>query len=167
MSAPTPTAAARKRGRGRPGTLAAAALVALLVATPLLATVWTRSTFTVRLPKNGPAELENASYSSRDWSVALTQLEVRLDGPSVGGIVTAVWSFRYTNTDTEPHYVSLNVKCLDSGRNERTRFVAKATLQADRPDGARVEIPTKMRESDWDHSAWAKIVADFLSGPNG
>jgi hypothetical protein len=167
MSVPTPPSAARERGSRRPGTLAGAALVALLVATPLLATVWTRSTFTVRIPKNGRVELENASYTARDWSVALTQLEVRPDGPPVQGLVTAIWSFHYTNTDKEPHYVSVTVRCLDAGRNERTRFVAKATLQADRPDGARVDIPTKMRESDWDHSAWAKVVADFLSGPTG
>lgn len=167
MSVPAPTSAARERGARRPGTIVAAGLLALLAATPLLATVWTRSNLTVKIPRGGRVELENASYAARDWSVALTELEVREDSRSAQGIVAATWSFRYTNTDKEPHYVLVTVKCLDAKRVERSRFATKATLQADQPDGARVEIVAKLREEDWKSSTWAKIVVDFLSSPEG
>lgn len=146
---------------------AVAALLALLVASPLPATVWTRSNLTIRIPKGSRAQLENVSYSARDWTVALTAVEVREDARPAQGTVTAVWVFHYTNTDKEPHYVALSVKCLDAKRNERTRFATTATLQADRPNGGHVEILARTREDDWNLSAWAKVVVDFLSSPEG
>lgn len=167
MSVPAPTSAARERGARRPGSAVASGLLALLVATPLLATVWTRSNLTVRIPKGGRVELENASYAARDWSVALTSLEVRQGPRPVQGTVTATWSFHYTNTDKFPHYVLLTVKCLDGKRSERARFTARATLLADQPNGARVEIEAKIREEDWNQSTSARIVVDFLSSPEG
>lgn len=167
MSVPAPTSAARERGARHPGTIVAAGLLALLMATPLLATVWTRSTLTVKIPKGGRVELENASYAARDWSVALTAVEVREDSRSAQGVMAATWSFRYTNTDKEPHHVLVTVKCLDAKRVEKARFAAKATLQADKPDGASVDVVAKLRENDWKGSAWAKIVIDFLSSPEG
>ncbi|MDL1950814.1 hypothetical protein FBQ97_13510 [Acidobacteria bacterium ACD] len=150
-----------------PGVRTGAAALALLVATPLLATVWTRANLTVRIPKGGRVELENASYRARDWSVALTALEVREESRPSMGSVTTVWTFHYTNTDKEPHHVTLKVRCLDAKRGERSSFSAQAVLQADRPDGAKLEISAKMREGDWNISAWARVVVDFLSGPEG
>ena len=120
-----------------------------------------------RIPKGGRVALENASYAGRDWSVALTALEVKEDSRPVAGVVTTVWTFQYTNTDREPHYIALKVRCLDARRNEQTRFMVKATLLGDRPNGDRVEIRAGVRESDWQLSAWANLVVDFLSTPEG
>lgn len=159
--------AGRPGGAGRLGTRAAAAALALLLAAPVAATVWTRSSLSVRIPKGGRVALENASYATRDWTVALTALEVRTDPRPVNGIVTTVWVFHYTNSDRDPHHVALSVRCLDARRAERTRFNAKATLLSDQPDGAWLEVKAMMAEGDWNQSSWAKVVVDFLSSAEG
>lgn len=164
---PQPIPAARPGGARRAGARAASALLALVVATPLSATVWTRSNLSVKIPRGGQVELENASYASREWSVALKALELKSVSRPVNGVVMAIFSFHYTNTDKEPHYVAVTVRCLDAKRQERTRFTASATLQADRADGGTFEISAKLRESDWNLSTWARIVVDFLSTPEG
>ena len=146
---------------------AAVALLALLLGSPLLATVWSRRNLSVKVPRGGSVELENASYASREWTVSLKALEVKTPSRAVNGVVTAVWLFHYTNTDKEPHYVSVTVRCLDGRRQERTHFTAIATLQPDQPDGATFEISAKMQENDWSLTTWAKIVVDFLSTPKG
>ncbi len=166
MRAPRPTSEADRRGPGRFGARLAALALSLAVAAPVFATVWTRSNVDVRIPKGGRAAIENASYSGRDWSVALTGLEVKEEGRTADS-VTLVWTFSYTNTDKEAHYVALAVRCLDSTRNERSRFAAKATLQAETSAGERVEIRVKSREADWRNSVWARIVVDFLSSAEG
>lgn len=157
----------RLRGSRELCVRAGAVALALLVAAPLLATVWTRANLTVRIPKGGRVDLENASYRARDWSVALTALEVREESRPSMGVLTTVWTFHYTNTDKEPHHVALKVRCLDVKRGERSSFSAQAVLQADRPDGGKLEISAKMREDDWAVSAWTRVVVDFLSGPEG
>jgi hypothetical protein len=145
------------------------ALLAVSLAAPLLATVWTRTTFRTRLPKGGSVALEDLSYAGRDWNAALTALEVRqVSGRSTGSSeIATTWTFRYTNTDREPHYVGLTVSCLDTRGQERSRFKATITLLADRPGGATVDVPVKLREPDWNVATVAKVVADFLSGPEG
>ena len=50
----------------------AAALLALLLASPLLATVWTRASTRTRIAKGGSVPLEDVSYAGRDWSAAIT-----------------------------------------------------------------------------------------------
>lgn len=167
MSVPAPASVARGSVFRSFVTPAAAGLLALLVAAPLVATVWTRSNLMVKIPKGGRVELENASYAARDWSVALTALAVREDSRPAQGVVATTWSFRYTNTDKDDHYVSVRVVCLDAKRVETARFVAKATLQANQPDGANAEIVAKVREADWKSSSWARVVVDFLSTPEG
>lgn len=150
-------------------THAAAVLLALLLAAPLLATVWTRASIRARIAKGGRVALEDASYAGRDWNAALTALEVKqvADRTSGPGIVTTTWTFHYTNSDREPHYVALNVSCLDAGGRERFRFKATATLLADRAGGSTVDVVVKMGEAEWNSTSVAKIVADFLSGPEG
>ena len=147
----------------------AAALLALLLASPLLATVWTRASTRTRIAKGGSVPLEDVSYAGRDWSAAITALEVRqlADRTGGAGVVATTWTFRYTNSDREPHYVSMNVACLDAGGRERFRFKAVLTLLADRPGGGSVDVNAKMREADWNPTSVAKVVADFLSGPEG
>jgi len=167
MSALAPTSASFLSGAGRLRARAVAAVFALLLAAPLTATVWTRSTCLIRIPKGGQVELENASYAARDWNVALKTLEVKEEPGAEAGAVVTVWVFHYTNTDTAPHYVTFNVRCLDAARNERTRFAAKATLQGSRPNGDRVEVRAKVREGEWTTSSWAKVLVDFLSSPEG
>ena len=164
---PVPTSATCPEGARRLSVRVAAAVLALLLATPLFATVWTRSNVVIRIPKGGRVDLENASYAARDWSVALTALEVREEGRTAEGNVTTVWVFHYTNTDKQPHYASVRVQCLDLKRNERSRFDATLTLDADSPTGATVEIKAKLQESNWSASALARVVVDFLSTKEG
>lgn len=144
----------------------AAAALSLAVASPVVATVWTRSNVELRIPKGSRAAIENASYSGRDWSAALTGLEVREEDRSPEG-VTVVWTFLYTNTDKEAHYVALTIRCLDPARVERVRFAAKATLQASTSAPDKVEVRARMRDADWRVSHWARIVVDFVSSAQG
>lgn len=167
MNVPLPTPAGRPGGVRRFGIRAAAALLALLLGAPLLATVWSRRNLSVKVPRGGTVELENASYASREWTVSLRALEVKTPARPVNGTVTAVWVFHYTNTDSEPHYVAVTVRCLDAKRQERNHFTAIATLQPDQPDGATFEIAAKLPENDWSLTIWAKVVVDFLSTPQG
>ena len=166
------TAPTRPRGPAiprRPSARAAAGVaVALALTTPLLAaTVWTRANATGRMPKGSRVPLEDVSYAARDWSAALTAVEVRsAAGRADGsGEVATTWTFHYTNTDKAPHYVALAIRCLDGQRKERSSFKVLAVLLADQPGGAKVDLTVRMREADWDQAAWAKVVADFLSGP--
>lgn len=144
-------------------------LLALLLTAPLAATVWSRRNLSVRIPKTAPVTLEDATYSGRDWSVSLTALEAKPDPgrAAAPGSLGTIWTFHYTNTDREPHYVAVTVRCLDLQRKERSLFKANVTLLADRPDGAKAEIAVKMREADWSAAAMARIMVDFLSGPEG
>lgn len=143
--------------------------LALLLAAPLAATVWTRANVQVRIPKSGRAGLENVSYSGRDWSAALTAFEVRQAAGRGGGgdEVSTLWTFHYTNSDREAHYVGLTVRCLDAQRREVASFKAVLTLLADRPSGAAVEQTVRIPENAWSRATVARIVADFLSGPEG
>jgi hypothetical protein len=147
----------------------APALLALLVALPALATVWTRATTRVRIPKGSRIALEDVSYAGRDWNAALTALEVKqTTSRSPGGNeVATTWTFHYANSDREPHYVALSVSCLDVRGKERNRFRATATLLADRAGGGTVEATVRMPEADWNAVSIAKVVVDFLSGPEG
>jgi hypothetical protein len=144
-----------------------AALALLLATAPLSATVWTRSTLQVKIPKGSRVELDGASYAARDWSASMTALEVVGGARSAEGVVATSWFFHYTNTDREPHFVSMTVRCLDNQRKERMRFTAKATLQANRSDGAKVEIQARIPEAEWKSSVFARVVIDFLSSPEG
>lgn len=163
MTASRPARFARETLASRLG----AALLALGVAAPVLATVWTRATVRTRVAKGGSVAIDDVSYAGRDWNAALTALEVRQTGSAGVGNVATTWTFRYTNTDREPHYVALAVACLDSGGRERFRFKANATLLADRPGGGTIDVGVKMREGDWSATAVAKVVVDFLSSPEG
>jgi len=166
MCAPRSKSDGDRSGPGRLGVRLAAAALSLAVASPVVATVWTRSNVEVRIPKGSRAAIENASYSGRDWSETLTALEVREEDRSPEG-VTVVWTFHYTNTDKEAHFVGITVRCLDPARNERARFAAKATLQANTSAADKVEIRARIRDADWRVAHWAKIVVDFLSSPQG
>ena len=143
------------------------AALAFLATAPLLATVWTRANVQLRIPKGGRAAIEDASYSGRDWSVALTAVAVREEARPAPGLVSVVWTFHYTNTDKEPHYAAVTVRCLDVKRGERARFSANLVLQADTGAGEKFEVRAKLNEAAWRDSAAARIVVDFLSGPNG
>jgi len=164
---PLPAPAARPGGARSAWTCAAGAVLALLLAGPLLATIWARRSLSVKVPKGGRVELENASYASREWAVSLKALEVKADSRPVNGTAPTVWVFYYTNTDAEPHYVSVSVRCLDAKHVERSRFEAAATLQPGHPDGAAFEVVARMPEDDWRASTSAKVVVDFLSTPKG
>lgn len=157
--------------RPRPPLLAklGAAAVALLVAAPVAATVWSRSSETTRLPKGGRAELTDITYHARDWNASITALEVKAAPapPGSRGEAASVWTFHYTNSDHEPHYVLVNVRCLDGQRQERAGFKATLTLLADKASGARADVTFRAREADWQASTTVKVVADFLSGPEG
>lgn len=143
--------------------------VALLAAAPVAATVWSRSTETLRLPKGGRAELSDILYTARDWSASITALEVKSvpASPGSSGEAASAWTFHYTNSDREPHYVLLTVRCLDTLRKDRGGFKTTLTLLADRPSGAKAEIVFRARAGDWQASTTVKVVADFLSGPEG
>ena len=146
-----------------------AAAVALALAAPLAATVWSRSTETVRLPKGGRAELGDILYTARDWSASITALEVRPTPAPPGSRdeAASVWTFHYTNSAHEPRYVLVNVRCLDDLRKERAGFKVTLSLLADKPSGGKAEVTFKAREADWRASTTVKVVVDFLSGPEG
>ncbi len=97
----------------------------------------------------------------------MTALEVKGTSAPVDGTVAVVWVLHYTNTDREPHYAAVSVRCLDASRAERARFEATVTLEADRPGGGIVEISSKVREDAWRASSIARIVIDFLSAKEG
>lgn len=160
----TPSAAGRRRPRGR---LLAIAVAAILATAPSLATVWSRANVQVKIPKGGSVAIEDAAYSGRDWGIVLTALEVREEGRPEPGVVSVVWTFRYTNTDKEPHFATVNVRCLDSRRTERSRFSARLVFQADTRTEERLEVRVKHDEAAWSASTIGRIVVDFLSGPNG
>lgn len=160
----TPPAAGRRRPTRR---LLAIAGAALLAAAPSLATVWSRANVQMKIPKGGSAAIEDASYSGRDWGIALTALEVREEGRPEPGTVSVVWTFRYTNTDKEPHFATVNVRCLDSKRTERSRFSARLVFQADTRSEEKLEVRVTHDEAAWRASTIGRIVVDFLSGPNG
>ncbi len=167
MDAPRPPAADRRRRLPRRGGILAAAALVLLAAAPLLATVWTRANVQLRIPKGGRAAIEDVSYSGRDWSVALTAVAVREEARPAPGLVSVVWTFHYTNTDKEPHFAAVSVRCLDVKRGEQARFGATLVLQADAKTEETVEVRAKMNEAAWTASSYGRIVVDFLSGPNG
>ena len=79
----------------------------------------------------------------------------------------SLWTFHYTNSDHEPHYVLVNVRCLDDLRKERAGFKVTLSLLADKPSGGKAEVTFKAREADWRASTTVKVVVDFLSGPEG
>ena len=160
----TPPAAGRRHPTRR---LLAIAGAALLAAAPSLATVWSRANVQMKIPKGGSAAIEDASYSGRDWGIALTALEVREEGRPEPGTVSVVWTFRYTNTDKEPHFATVNVRCLDSKRTERSRFSARLVFQADTRSEEKLEVRVTHDEAAWRASTIGRIVVDFLSGPNG
>ncbi|MHB8798218.1 MAG: hypothetical protein ACYDBY_07110 [Thermoanaerobaculia bacterium] len=155
------------RGRLTRRRLLAAAAVAVLSATPAFATIWTRANVQIRIPKGSHAVIQDASYFGRDWSIALTGLEVREEGRPEPGLVSVVWTFRYTNTDKEPHFAAVTVRCLDSKRSERARFNGNLVLQADARTEETFEVRVKLSEAAWQASTVGRIVVDFLSGPNG
>lgn len=168
MKAPRSASAARPGG-AKPGgvRVAAVALALLLAAAPLAATVWTRSNLSVRIPKGTRVELDGATYAARGWNVSLEALEVRDGARTSAGAVTTSWVFHYTNTDKEPHFISLTIRCLDMQRKELARFSARATLLANRPEGSSLEVEAKLPEAVWRASQLTRIVVDFLSSPDG
>jgi hypothetical protein len=165
---PTPVPVSWRTGTWRRKTRVAAAAFALFLATPLTATVWTRSNIVVQIPKGAHRmEVQNASYSARDWNVAVKALELKETSRPVQGTVTVVWVFHYTNTDSQPHYAALSIRCLDARRAERARFDTTVTLEANRAGGGTVEISATVREDDWRASSVARVVVDFLSAKEG
>ncbi|MBK9963691.1 MAG: hypothetical protein IPP07_01830 [Holophagales bacterium] len=141
---------------------------ALLLATPLTATVWTRSNVLVQIPKGARRiEVANASYAARDWAVAVKAIELKETSRPVQGNITVTWVFHYTNTDSQPHYAALSIRCLDARRSERARFETTMTLEANRAGGGTVEISSSVREDDWKASSLARVVVDFLSAKEG
>ncbi len=155
------------RGRVTRRRLLAAAAIAVLSASPTFATIWTRASVQIKIPKESHAAIQDASYFGRDWSIALTGLEVREEGRPGAGLVSVVWTFRYTNTDKEPHFAAVTVRCLDSKRRERARFNGNLVLQADARTEEKLEVRVKLDEAAWQASTVGRIVIDFLSGPNG
>jgi hypothetical protein len=137
----------------------------LLAATPALATIWTRSTHLVKIPRHEKEPLAHAAYTTRGWSVSVTSASVveEARGPESVGLR---WLFDYSNTDAEPHYVAVTVQYQDAQRRERGRVSSKATLPPTRKGDGRFEVATK-RPDEWREVVFARITIDFLSGPDG
>jgi hypothetical protein len=148
------------------GMRAGAILLALLAGLPLAGTIWTRSANLIKIPRGVKIPFPNATYSTRDWSVVISSVEVREDSSS-GESVSPKWLFYYKNTDHDPHYVLINVQCQDVSRRDRARFSYTATLLADQKEEAPIEILSKTRTEDWKNASFARITIDFLSTPSG
>lgn len=141
-------------------------LVAFL-AFPLFATVWTRSTNLVKIPRGIKQPLPNALYSTREWNLVISSVEVREEGTGTGELVTPKWLFYYKNSDHERHYALITVQCQDTARKDRARFSYTATLLADQKEEASIEIVSKVRGEDWKNASYARITVDFVSTPGG
>src|SRR5262249_48667593 len=144
-----------------------AGVLALAVTFPLAGTIWTRSSNIIKLPRGSHETLPNTSYATRDWSIALTSVEVRDDPAPSGGSCLPEWTFFYKNTHSPPHYVTMTVQCQDLQRKERARFSYNATLQGDHKEEFGLEIATKVKCDDWKQTIFVKVTVDFLSGPTG
>jgi len=138
----------------------------LLAALPALATIWTRSMAVVKVPRGARIPLPNVSYSTRDWSEALTAFEV-LEGAAAGEMVSPKWLFHYRNTDSSVHYVAITVQCQDAQRRDRAKFSYTAALAPNVKDEATVEIVSRLRAEDWRETSFARITVDFVSSPGG
>ncbi|MEO6324860.1 MAG: hypothetical protein ABIT01_13350 [Thermoanaerobaculia bacterium] len=138
----------------------------LLVGLPLTGTIWTRSANLIKIPRGVKLPFPNATYSTRDWNLAISSVEVREDS-SKGDSVAPKWLFYYKNTDHENHYVLITVQCQDVSRKDRARFSYTATLLADQKDETPIEILSKTKTDDWKNASFARITIDFLSTPNG
>lgn len=142
-------------------------ILLLLGALPLAGTIWTRSTNIIKLPLGAREALPNTLYTARDWSLAITAVEVRDDPAPTADQSQPLWIFYFKNTDSEPHYVSITVQCQDFSRKENGRFTFKATLAPNHKDEFPLGVSAKIRTSDWKRTTFARITVDFLSGPTG
>lgn len=140
--------------------------LAVLVALPALATIWTRSTSVVKLNRGSRTPLANATYATREWSVAITGFEA-VEGAASGDVVSPKWLFFYRNTDAEAHFVAITVQCQDAARKDRSRFAYTATLQPNIKDEASFDIVSKLRADDWRSTQYVKVTIDFVSSPTG
>lgn len=142
-------------------------LVLVFVVSTLDATIWTRGTNIIKLPKGSKEALPNTAYITREWSVSVSSVEVRED-PSPGPDNSApVWTFLYKNTDGAPHYVAITVQCQDLARHDLLKFSSIATLAPNHKDDFPLEITSKVRTSDWKRTMFVRVTVDFLSGPTG
>jgi hypothetical protein len=143
------------------------AAVALLAALPALATIWTRSTSLIKVPRGGAKEaLQHAVYTTREWSVEVVDAVTEEEAPS-GQQLGVKWIFEYRNSDAVPHHVSVTVQYQDAFKASRGQFGAKVTLAPTGKDTGRFEVPTKCRTDDWHWAVLARVTIDFLSTPNG
>lgn len=143
------------------------ALALATAASPVPAAVWTRSVNVVPIPRGSKQEFKNASYFTRDWTVAVTSVSVKDDATAAGSVVAPVWIFNYRNTDREAHYVAISVECRDPRHQPTVRYKAVARLEPDRKDDTPLEVVLKVPSDDWKRSAFSKVTIDFLSGPDG
>jgi hypothetical protein len=141
-------------------------LLALALALPALATIWTRSSNVVKVTKGMRTAIPNATYATREWSLAVTSLEVQ-EGATAGDTVSPRWLFYYKNTDAEQHFVAITVQCQDAQRHDRSRFNYTATLQPNSKEEGSFEIVSKIRAEEWRATIYAKVTIDFLSTPSG
>jgi hypothetical protein len=140
--------------------------VGALVALPVLATIWTRSSSVVKVSRSARTPLPNVAYSTREWNIAITSFEVQ-EWMASGDVISPRWIFYYKNTDAEAHYVAITVQCQDAQRRDRTRFGYTATLQPNVKDEASIEIVSKLKSQDWRSTIFARVTVDFLSSPSG
>ncbi len=143
------------------------ALLALATAFPVLGTIWTRATNVIKVPRGTRENLPNTAYATREWSTAITSVEVHDDSPLAGDTCLPRWTFFYKNTDSQPHYVTITVLCQDIHRNERARFSYNATLGPDHKEDFGLDVAAKVKCDAWKQTMLVKITVDFLSTPNG
>jgi hypothetical protein len=141
-------------------------LLALALALPALATIWTRSSNIVKVVRGSRVPIPNATYVTREWNLAITGLEVQ-EGAAAGDLVTPKWLFFYRNTDGEQHFVAITVQCQDAQRRDRSRFTYTATLAPNTKDEGAIEIVSKIHADEWRTTQFAKVTIDFLSSPAG
>jgi hypothetical protein len=139
----------------------------VLLASSGAATIWTRSTSIVPIRPGELLPLKNAVYGTRDWTVSVRNVEIRPMRAPGPGLASVTWAFSIVNTDTEPHYVDIGINYLDVQRRSRVAFSHRFRIEAGETDTERHGFEARCDATQWQGTAYARIVVDFLSTPEG
>ena len=153
--------------RGRVVCRAALIAVLGLLAFSAAATIWTRSTSMVPIRPGVLLPLKNAAYSTRDWTVSITNVELQPNPAPGPGLVSVTWAFGIANTDSEPHHVDVRVHYLDGQRRSRVSFSHRFRIEPGQSESDRRGFEARCTEEQWRGISQARITFDFLSTPDG
>lgn len=142
-------------------------LVVFVLASPAVATIWTRSASVVPIRPGEILPLKNVAYGTRDWTVSVRTVEAQPMPAPGPDLVSVTWAFGMTNSDTEPHYVRISIQYLDAQKHTRASFAHDFRIEAGQTDSDRRGLEARCNQSQWRGVSFARITVDFLSTPKG